>query len=195
MRPSRSNSNVPSSGAHHHALQAVGAAGQPVELVGQLVAGSSATPSVTISRVRSVPRRISTLVTSPSSAPTRDRDGQADQRVGHHVLGEQRRGVGAEAEERGMAERDDAGVAEHQVERHREQRDDRDLVEQQRLRGQQQPATANSDQPAAPAPTSASARCAQQAWPATALIALPPLPHEQALRPPAAGSRSSACRR
>ena len=41
-------------------------------------------------------------------------------------------GIGAEAEEGGVAERDDAGIAEDQVEREREQRQDRDLVEEQR---------------------------------------------------------------
>jgi hypothetical protein len=55
------------------------------------------------------------------------------------VLGEQRRGVGADAEEGGVAERDDAGVAEDQVEREREQGQDRDLVEEQRLRRERQP--------------------------------------------------------
>jgi hypothetical protein len=58
---------------------------------------------------------------------------QAHQRVGHHVLGEKRRGVGPEAEEGRVAERHDAGVAEDQVEREREEREDRDLVEQQRV--------------------------------------------------------------
>src|SRR5204862_1200181 len=69
----------------------------------------------------------------------RDRDDQADDRIGHHVLREQRRRVRAEAEEGGVAERDDAGIAEDEIERDREQGDDRDLVEKQRLRRQQQP--------------------------------------------------------
>jgi hypothetical protein len=62
-----------------------------------------------------------------------DRHPQADQRVGHHVLGEERGHVSPEAEEGRMAQRDDAGEAEDQVERHREQRQDGDLVEQQRM--------------------------------------------------------------
>src|SRR5688572_7560911 len=44
------------------------------------------------------------------------------------MLGEQPCGIGADPEERSMAERDDAGVAEDEVERQREQRGDRDLA-------------------------------------------------------------------
>ena len=47
-------------------------------------------------------------------------------------FGEQARDIGAQPEEGAMAERDDAGVAEHDVEREREEREDRDFVEQRR---------------------------------------------------------------
>ena len=68
-----------------------------------------------------------------------DGDEQADDRVGHNVLGEQRRRIRAEAEERCVAERDDAGVAEDQVERDGEEGHDGDVVEEQRLPRQEQP--------------------------------------------------------
>jgi hypothetical protein len=54
------------------------------------------------------------------------------------VLAEQPRDVGAEAEEGGVAEGHDAGVAEDQVERHREQRDDGDLVEDEMASGEEE---------------------------------------------------------
>ena len=158
-----------------------------------------ATPSVTISRVRSVPRRISTLVASAEQRAARDRDGQADQRIGHHVLGEQRRGVRAEAEERGVAERDDAGVAEDQVERDREQREDRDLVEQQRMRRQQQPRQRQRREqrqlPPAPARRAAQrARRGRERARRGVLIA-PPAAREQALRPQQQDHDHQRCRR
>ena len=62
-----------------------------------------------------------------------DRHGEPQQRVAEAVLGEQPRGVRADAEERRVAERDDAGVAQDEVEREREQRQDRDLVDQRRV--------------------------------------------------------------
>jgi colicin import membrane protein len=123
---------------HRDALQAVGAAGEPVELVGELVEDRGDAER------HHQPRQVAAAQDEGARREAeqrarRDRDDEADERVGHHVLREQRRGVGAEAEERGVAERDDAGVAEDEVERDREQGDDRDLVEQQRLAGQQQP--------------------------------------------------------
>ncbi len=134
--------------------------------------GSRATPSVTIRRVRSEPRRIRKLVSEAEQRRARrPPTARPSQRVGHHVLGEQRRGVGADAEEGRMAERDDAGVAEDQVEREREQRQDRDLVEQQRL------AAAAAARPTAAAASVASSQprqraCARQrprGWPVAAL--------------------------
>jgi hypothetical protein len=62
------------------------------------------------------------------------------------VLREQPRAIGAEAEERRVAERNDPGVAEDQIEGKREEREDRDLGENQVLarkkeqaRGRKQP--------------------------------------------------------
>ena len=124
--------------AHDDALQAVGAAGQPVELVGELVEDRGDAER------HHQPRQVAAAQDEDARRQAEerargDRDDQADDRIGHHVLREQRRRVRAEAEERGVAERDDAGVAEDEVERDREQGDDRDLVEEQRLRRQQQP--------------------------------------------------------
>ena len=129
VAPAEVELEAPEQRPHDHALQAVGAAGEPVEACWPALAGSSATPSVTISRVRSVPRRTSALVTRPSTPAASVPTASPTQRVGHHVLGEQRRGVGADAEERRVAERHDAGVTQDQIERHREQREDRDLVD------------------------------------------------------------------
>jgi hypothetical protein len=53
-------------GAHHHALQPVGSAGQPVQLVGQFQQ-DQAMPSVTMRRVRSVPRMMVNEQTAPSA--------------------------------------------------------------------------------------------------------------------------------
>ena len=97
--------------AHDDALQAVGAAGQPVELVGELVEDRGDAER------HHQPRQVAAAQDEDArhQAEERargDRDDQADDRIGHHVLREQRRRVRAEAEERGVAERDDAGVAE-----------------------------------------------------------------------------------
>ena len=80
-------------------------------------------PSVTISRVRSAPRSTRKLVTKPSTVAASAGDQQRQHRLGDDaVLGQQPGAIGADAEERGVAERDDAGIAEDQVEREREQR-------------------------------------------------------------------------
>ena len=89
-------------------------------------------------RVRSEPRSTRKLVTKPSSMAARPADDQRQQRLGDDpVLGQQARGVGAEAEEGRVAERDDAGVAQDQVEREREQAEDGDLGEDQMPAGQE----------------------------------------------------------
>ena len=89
---------------------------------------TSATPSVTIRRVRSEPRNTRKLVTKPSAVAAHAGDQQGQHRlVDDSVLGQQRGGIGAEAEKGGMAERDDAGIAEDQIERKREQAEPGDL--------------------------------------------------------------------
>ena len=50
------------------------------------------------------------------------RHDQREHRLGDDAMhGQQARAIGADAEERGVAERDDAGIAEDQIEREREQ--------------------------------------------------------------------------
>ena len=123
---------------HDDALQAVGAAGQPVELVGELVqdqgdaerdhqAGQVGAAQDEKAGQEAEQRRRA------------DRGGHAEPGIGRQQLGAQGRAVRAEAEERGVAERHDAGVAEDQVEREREQREDRDLVEDEGLPRKEQP--------------------------------------------------------
>src|SRR6185503_3621986 len=66
--------------------------------------------------------------------PGGDRGGEkAGQGFSQVVLGEEPGAVRAEAEERGVAERYDPGVAEDQVERQREQRRDRDLAREREI--------------------------------------------------------------
>src|SRR5512145_76836 len=61
------------------------------------------------------------------------REQQTRERLADGVLGEQPRGIGADAEEGGVAERDDAGVAEDQVKGQREKRRDRDLAREREV--------------------------------------------------------------
>ncbi len=89
-----------------------------------------ATPSVIIRRVRSEPRRISGLVTKPSKAGGGRGKQKSEKRVAEAVRGEQPGGIGAEPEKGGVAERNDAGIAEDQVEREGEEREDRDVVDE-----------------------------------------------------------------
>ena len=96
----------------------------------------SATPIVTISRVRSEPRSSSGAVASPSARGERAGDRRARAvGIGETLAREDRRGVGAEAEEGRVTERDDAGQAEDEIERKREQAGDQNLVEESRARG------------------------------------------------------------
>ena len=75
---------------------------------------------------------VATLVHEPSTVAVTIATARPTSGSRMDVLGEQRRRIGAHAEERGVTERDDAGVAQHQIEREREQRHDGDLVEQRR---------------------------------------------------------------
>jgi hypothetical protein len=74
-------------------------------------------PSVTIKRVRSWPRTTRKLVMRPTVAATVAA-----------VFGQQARGIGADAEIRGVAERNDARVAQDQIEGQREEPGDEDLA-------------------------------------------------------------------
>jgi hypothetical protein len=59
---------------------------------------------------------------------------------------QQSRGIGADAEEGGMTERDDAGIAEDQIERHRKQRQPQDVGHDQ-IAGGKCEAAGQHDQP------------------------------------------------
>ena len=54
------------------------------------ISPSSATPSVTINRVRSVPRSTRKLVAKPSDRGRRRSEGEALQRIGGHMFGANR---------------------------------------------------------------------------------------------------------
>ena len=100
---------------------------------------NSAMPSVTISRVRSTPRITRKLVTKAEHHGGEAGDDQRDHRLGDDAVQRQQPGaIGADAEERGMAERDDAGIAEDQIERQREQRQPHDVGHDQIARGKQE---------------------------------------------------------
>ena len=71
-------------------------------------------------------------------AGDRGPDQQADERLAPAVLGDDAGRVGAEPEEGGMAERDDARIAEDQVEREREQGGDGDLAREHEMVREQQ---------------------------------------------------------
>ena len=93
---------------------------------------NSAMPSVTISRVRSAPRMTRNEVTKPTTIAARPATSSASTGSSTIVMQRQQAGrVGADAEERRMAERDDAGIAEDQVEREHEQRQPGDLGQDQ----------------------------------------------------------------
>ena len=87
-------------------------------------------PSVTIRRVRSLPRTTRKLASEAGDRRDRGCGDETAERLAPAVHGEQPRGIRADAEECGVPERDDAGVTEDQVERHREQPGDQDLAAQ-----------------------------------------------------------------
>ena len=161
VRPDRSNSKRPSSGPMTTPCRP----SEPPVSQSSLLASSSrirATPSVTISRVRSLPRWMVTETSrAPAPSPPRPPPARPTSGSGITCLANSAAGVRAHAEEGRVAERHDAGVAQHQVERNREQRHDRDLIDDQRVAGQQH-RRRESRAATAAAPTAASGGCAQQ---------------------------------
>ena len=65
-------------------------------------------------------------------------ENEPDERIADATARQNRRAIGADSEKRGMAERENAGIAEDQIERHREQAGDQDFIDQQRARGQRE---------------------------------------------------------
>ena len=107
----------------------------PVIRVALLASSESmaATTRVCISRVRPVVRRMMAPLASPTRpAAMRGREEAAD-RLAPAIGGEDAGRIGAGAEERGMPERDDAGIAQHQIEREREQDGGEDLRAQRQI--------------------------------------------------------------
>ena len=124
---------------------------------------------------------------SPAAPQPATATREAEQRIGVDVLGEQAGGIGAEAEERRVAERDDAGIAQDQVEREREQREDGDLVQRAGACAGARRSAANGARPRRRSPASASGARRREARrprvdrgaPSAVVTAL----REQALRP------------
>ena len=107
------------------AVEPVEAAGVFRRHVGRPLPAAPIVQSVSISSVRPVVRSSTRPEASPTSAATDRREDQAGDRLGPDaVLGQHPDRIGAGAEEGGVAERDDAGIAEREIEREREQ--DRD---------------------------------------------------------------------
>ena len=100
---------------------------------------SSAIPSVTIRRVRSTPLITRKLVRKPSTVATRPATTSAS--TGSVMMpcsASSPARIGADAEERGMAERNDAGIAQDQIERQRKQRQPHDIGHDQIAGGKQE---------------------------------------------------------
>ena len=124
--------------AERQARHAVEAAG-PAAPMFAACSSSAMVHSVSMSSVRPCVRSSTRPLARPIAPATSAAASRPRQRlVPAPVHGQHADGIGAGAEERGMAERDDAGVAEHQVERQREQdrdqhlRAEREVVREQR---------------------------------------------------------------
>ena len=143
--------------AHDHALQSVGAAGDVRQRVGEL-AQHQGHPQRDHQAREIAAAQHQEAGEEAQHRGDRDRERQSRQRIAGDVLGKQARRVGAGAEEGGMTQRDDAGVAQDQVEREREQRKDRDLVQDQILarRHQQRAERHQPEDDLRPAPAGAS---------------------------------------
>ena len=125
----------PQQRAHHHTLQTVRAAREPVEFVGQLHQDQRH------AQRDHEPRQIGAAqdgqrTDCAQQGGTYSAKNQSGQGVGHHMLGKQGRGIGAKTQKRRMAQGHDAGVAQHQVKRHRKQGDDGHLIDDQGMTGQ-----------------------------------------------------------
>ena len=90
-----------------------------------------ATPTVIIRRVRSDPRRIRKLLAKPISPAAAAPARRAEDRIAGNLQREQPGGIGADAEEGGVTERQDAGMAENEIEREGEKAENGDVVDEQ----------------------------------------------------------------
>ena len=92
-----------------------------------------ATTSVCISSVRPVVRSTTRPDSEPDQRRRQRRGEEPGDRLAPAVRGEDAGGIGAGAEEGGMAQRDDPGIAEHQIGRQREQDRRQDLRAQRQI--------------------------------------------------------------
>ena len=142
---------------HHDALKAVGAAGD-LEPIGDLAQHEGDAER------HHQARQVGAAQHQEAGDESEHRRGkpgrkQRQQRLlDDPVLRENSRHIGAEAEERRMTERDDAGVAEDEVERDREQAEDRDLGQDQVLARQRKTEAAPQARMRLPAGSSARGR-------------------------------------
>jgi hypothetical protein len=114
---------------HPHALQAIGAAGEPMRAVRSL--GEQQAEAERDHDQGEMAEARDDEAREIAEQPGRGAgDQEPGQRLAPAPLRDQARGIGAEAEEGRMAERHDASVAEDEVEREREQRRDGDLARQ-----------------------------------------------------------------
>ena len=129
---------MPEDGPHDDALEAVGAAGELRNLVGDLAHDERDAER------HHQAREIGAAQDQKAGGESEHGGAQAGHQQRKHrlgddaVLGQERAGIGAQTEEGGMAERDDAGIAENEVEREREQGEPGDLGEDQVPPGQQE---------------------------------------------------------
>src|SRR5207237_2992832 len=112
-----------------NALQAVAAAGEPVRTVRRLE-GEQPEAERDHDQCEMAEARDDEAYGIADNSRRRRRHDQAAERIAPPEFGDQSGGIGADAEKRGMAERNDAGIAEDDVEREREQRGDGDLARQ-----------------------------------------------------------------
>ena len=120
--------------AHHHAGQAVDAAGDERCLVGGLEQ-HQANAQRYHQPGQVLPAHDQKADQVAGQRGHRCGNEQPADRLAPAMHGQQACGVCPQAEESGMAQRDNAGVAEDQVERQREQADDHDLADQDQVAG------------------------------------------------------------
>ncbi len=110
-----------------HALQPVAAAGQPARAVGRLLQQQAEAERDHDQRQMPKARDHEARGVAEQSGGG-GADDEPGQRLAPDEFREQAGGIGGGAEKGGVAERDDAGIAEDEIEREREQRGDRDLA-------------------------------------------------------------------
>jgi hypothetical protein len=120
---------------HHHALQTVGTAGEPVQLVSQFHQNqSNAQGHHQAGQIGATQN--SGTAQGAQNGGCQHAHQQTQQRIGHHQLGKQGRRIGTHAKKSGVPQRHDAGVAQNQIQRQRKQRHHGNLIDDQGMAGQ-----------------------------------------------------------